>query len=45
MRDRKVLEILQRKDEKIEELTNNLLYKTTELGQSTLRYSVLGTLV
>ena len=27
------------------ELTNNLLYKTTELGQSTLRYSVLGTLV
>ncbi|WAR01004.1 CNTLN-like protein [Mya arenaria] len=36
-RDRKVLEILQRKDDRIDELQANLAYKTRELGQSTVK--------
>ncbi|XP_060574034.1 centlein-like isoform X2 [Ruditapes philippinarum] len=37
IRDRKVLEIIQRKDERIGELQANLAYKARELGQSTVK--------
>ncbi|XP_053405282.1 centlein-like isoform X2 [Mercenaria mercenaria] len=37
IRDRKVLEILQRKDERISELQANLAYKARELGESTVK--------
>lgn len=42
-RDRKVLEILQQKDERIDELQTNLAYNTRELGESAIRYDPLET--
>lgn len=41
LRDRKVLEILQKKDERIEELQSNLAYNTRELGESAIRWVML----
>jgi len=38
-RDRKVLEILEKKDERIEELQTNLAYNTRELGENVIRYA------
>lgn len=41
IRDRKVLEVLQRKDDRISELQANLAYKARELGETTVRWVIV----